>query len=420
MSDRVQAVLARYKQFLNPGLARLLDFMGFGVIEERAAGCYVWDSDGRQYLDFLGGFGCFSLGHNPPAVAAAVRAQLERMPMSSRLMLSEQQAELAELLATITPGALQHSFFCSSGTEAVEGALKVVRMGYWLQGAPRAKVVAARDAFHGKSLGSLSVSGRDKYRTPYEPLMPGVVHVPYGDAEALAAAVDADTAAVILEPVQGEAGAVVPPDGYLRAAREACDRHGTRLILDEVQTGLGRTGYLFGCDHEQVAPDVMTLAKALGGGVMPLGAFITTPEVWAPMIEYPLAHTSTWGGNPLACAAGVAAVQEVIGGDLPRAARERGAQLLAGLRQLAADHPDLIRDVRGRGLLLGVEFFDEDIGGLVIAKLAMQGILVAYALNCPAVMRLEPPLIVTAEEVDRVLAALATALTDTAELVATL
>lgn len=416
----ITEVLEKYRDHLNPGFAKLLDFMGFGVVEHRAAGCRVWDEDGQEYLDFLGGFGVFSLGHNPPEVAAAVREQLALMPMSTRLMLSRQQADLADLLAEITPGDLQHAFFCNSGAEAVEGALKLVRLWFHQRGEERPKFVSAKESFHGKTLGSLSVSGRDKYRLPYAPLLPEVAHVPFGDAEALAAAVDERTAAVILEPVQGEAGAIVPPDGYLTAARAACDRVGAKLILDEVQTGFGRTGYLFAAERDGVAPDVMCLAKALGGGVMPLGAFIATPELWQPMVGEPLLHTSTWGGNALACAAGLAAVRSILDQNLAARAADLGERLLRGLHELAAKYPTLIRSVRGRGLLIGVEFHSEDVGSLTIAKLAQKRLLIAFALNKPEVMRLEPPLIVTAEEIDWVLGALAEALDETAELVAML
>lgn len=417
---RLEGVVEAYQEYLNPGLARLIDFMGFGVIEERAEGCYVYDHEGAAYLDFLGGFGVYALGHRHPAVVEAVHRQLDAQPMSCRLMLSQQQAELARLLADLTPGELRYSFFCNSGAEAVEGALKLVRLYFHSQGAPRPKIVAADDAFHGKTLGALSASGREKYKVPFEPLLPGFVHVPFGDADALAAAVDGETAAVLLEPIQGEAGVVIPPEGYLRAARRVCDEHGAKLILDEVQTGFGRTGTLFACQAEGVAPDVMTLAKALGGGVMPLGAFIATAEMWEPMQPNPLLHSSTWGGNPLACAAGLAAVRVIVDEGLPARAAERGAQLLAGLEAIRAAHPALIREVRGRGLLVGLKFGDEDVAGLVIAKLASRRILVAYTLNNPTVMRLEPPLIVTSAQVDELLAALAESVAETAELVAAL
>ncbi len=417
MSDRLAAVVEAYQAHLNPGLARLIDFMGFGVIEERSSGCHVYDHEGNAYLDFLGGFGVYALGHNPPEVTAAVRSQLDRMPMSCRLMLSEQQAQLAALLAEITPGDLAYSFFCNSGAEAVEGALKLVRLYFHTRGEQRPKIVATEGAFHGKTLGALSASGREKYRTPFQPLLPGFEHVPFGDVDALAAAVDATTAAVLLEPIQGEAGVIVPPDGYLAAARAICDQHGAKLIADEVQTGFGRTGDLFACEHDNIAPDVMTLAKALGGGVMPLGAFIGTPELWEPMQPNPLLHSSTWGGNPLACAAGLAAITAIRARRLPEAARERGAQLLGGLQQLAASYPEMIKEVRGRGLLVGLELFDEDVAGLVIAMLAKRRIIVAYTLNNPTVIRLEPPLIVGAEHIDELLGALDEALAETTELV---
>lgn len=415
-ADRLRVVTERYQQHVNPGLARLMDFMGFGCIEDHAEGCVVYDAEGNGYLDFLGGFGTFPLGHCPPEVTAAVHRQLGRMALSCRLMYNEPQAELAALLAELTPGELQYSFFCNSGAEAVEGALKLARLWFCRQGRPRPKIVAATEAFHGKTLGALSVSGRRKYQEPFEPLLPGVSHVPYGDIDALRAAVDEDTAAVILEPIQGEAGVIIPPDGYLREARACCDATGAKLILDEVQTGFGRTGRLFGCEHEGVAPDIMTLAKALGGGVMPLGAFVATAELWTALEDNPLLHSSTWGGNPLACAAGLAAVRSIVERDLPAAAAARGAQLMAGLAELRESHPEIVADVRGRGLLVGVEFTDEDIAGLTIAKLAAERILVAYTLNNPTVMRLEPPLIVTAEQVDRVLAAVWRAVGETAEL----
>ncbi|MCC7493752.1 MAG: aminotransferase class III-fold pyridoxal phosphate-dependent enzyme [Fimbriimonadaceae bacterium] len=420
MADRLQTVIEQYQRFINPGLARLIDFMGFGVIEERASGCYIYDHTGQAYLDFLGGFGVYALGHNPPAVAAAVRAQLDRQPMSCRVMLNEPQAALAARLAEITPGALQYSFFVSSGTEAVEGALKLARLYFHAAGRPRRDFVAAHGAYHGKTLGALSVSGRPKYQQPFEPLLPGCRLVPFGEVDALAAAVDADTAAVILEPIQGEAGVIVPPAGYLAAAREICDRHGAKLIADEVQTGFGRCGTLFACQAEGVTPDVMCLAKALGGGVMPLGAFIATAAMWEPMQPNPLLHSSTWGGNPLACAAGLAAIEAILEGDLAGAARDRGTQLLSGLADLAAAHPSILREVRGRGLLVGVEFTDEDIAGMCIAKLASRQILVAYTLNNPTVMRLEPPLIVSTQQVEQVLTAVREAVAETAELVALL
>jgi len=224
--------------------------------------------------------------------------------------------------------------------------------------------------------------------------------VPFGDRDALAAAVDGETAAVILEPIQCEAGIIIPPDDYLPAAREICDRHGALLILDEIQTGLCRTGKTFAAHWWGVTPDLLCLGKALGGGIMPVGAFVGTDAAWSVFHENPLLHTSTFGGNPLACAAALAALKLVREGGLCEAARDRGAQLLAGMQAIGAEHPDLIRDVRGKGLLVGLEFIDADVGGLAISALAQRRVLCAYGLNDPHTLRFEPPAVISPAEVD--------------------
>lgn len=392
-----QRVFDLYRRHVNPGMAELVKFMGFDSPEVHAEGCYVVAEDGRRYLDCLGGPGVFTLGHRPPAVVEAVRDQLDRMPLSSHILLSPPLAEASEAVAQATPGELQYVFFCNSGAEAVEGALKVARM---YTGRP--KFVAADGAFHGKTFGALSASGRDVYKKPFEPLLPSFTHVPFGDPDALSAAVDGDTAAVILEPIQCENGIRIPPDGYLAAVREICDRHGALLILDEIQTGLGRTGKMWACQWEDVTPDIMTLGKALGGGVMPIGAFVAAPQVWTIFEENPYIHTSTFGGNPLACRACLAALAEIRRLDVPALAAQRGAELLDGCRAVAHQHGQLISHVRGRGLLVGIEFADPDIAGLVIAGLAQRGILAAYGLNNPSVLRFEPPAIITTQEIEQV------------------
>jgi putrescine aminotransferase len=394
------AVLEKYRAYVNPGLAALVKFMGFDGVEHSAQGVVVRDTEGKEYIDCLGGFGALSLGHRHPKVVAAVREQLERMPLSSKILLSDRLASLAERLADITPGDLQYSFICNSGAEAVEGALKLARLATGRPG-----VVGATGGFHGKTMGALSASGREIYRQPFAPLVPGFSHVPFGDAQAMREAVSEDTAAVILEPIQGEAGVIIPPDDYLPAVRDICDQAGALLILDEVQTGLGRTGTLFACDQSGVAPDIMTLAKALGGGVMPVGAFVARPQLWAAFRENPLLHSSTFGGNPLACAAALAAIDAVIEERLPQRARELGAHAMGRLGELRQRFPAAIAQVRGRGLLIGIEFAHEDIAGLVIAGLAQRRIIAAYTLNNPRVIRLEPPLVIEADVLDRVLSA---------------
>jgi putrescine aminotransferase len=308
---------------------------------------------------------------------------------------------LAKRLAQITPGDLQISFFANSGAEAVEGALKLARAA-----TKRTKIVGTDNAYHGKTLGALSVSGRPYYQTAYAPLVPDVVHVPFGELSPLRADL-ADAAAFVVEPVQAEGGVISPPPGYLRAVREVCDQTGALLIADEVQTGLGRCGALFGCAADDVVPDVMTLAKGLSGGVVPIGAYIARAAVWnAAYARAPLMHTSTFGGNELACAAALAALDVLIDDDLTANARVRGHELLAGARELAVRHPHAVAAVRGAGLLVGVELRSEGYAGTIIPELLKRGVTAAWTLNAQNVIRLEPPLIVSAAQVQTAVRAL--------------
>ncbi len=406
-------VIEDCQRFVNAGIAALHKFMGVEAVEWRAEGSTIWDSEGREYLDLLAGFGTLVLGHRPRAVVAAVEEQLGRMPLASRVLFNKQVTDLSSALAEALPGNVEKSFFCHSGAEAVEGAIKLARL---YTGRPG--IIAAEGGYHGKTMGALSASGREVYSKPFAPLLPGIRHVPFGEAEALAGAVNGETAAVLLEPIQGEAGVVVPPDEYLPVAREVCDKAGALLILDEVQTGFGRTGTMFACEQSGAVPDIICLAKALGGGVMPLGAFASTAEIWEVLEENPYLHSSTLGGNPLACAAGLAALREIQKLGLPARAKKLGEHALARLRDLQQAHPDMIAEVRGRGLLIGVEFPDSDIAGLVIAGLIQRRVIAAYTLNNPEVIRIEPALTISQEDLDRGLDALAEAVEQAEELVA--
>lgn len=394
----VEETISKYEKYINPSQARLFRFMGLVSVEGSAEGWVITDSEGKQFIDCLGGYGMFALGHRNPAIVKAVEDALHTMPMCGKVLFNRQMADLAEKLAEITPGELQYSFFVNSGTEAVEGCLKVARLA-----TKRTKFVAAENAFHGKTMGSLTATGRDLYRDPFKPLLDGFTHVPYGDIETIKNAVDEETAAVILEPIQGEGGIIVPPDGYLRQVKEVCEAKGALLIADEVQTGIGRTGEWFGVNHDGVTPDLMACAKALGGGVMPIGAIIGTPRAWQGLIEAPFLHTSTFGGNQLACAAGIAAIKYIQEEDLLRRGRETGAYFKAGLEKIMQEYPEVITQVRGRGMMIGIELTKEGAGGMLMSLMIAKKIIVAYTLNNPKVIRIEPPLIMPVEVVDHVL-----------------
>jgi putrescine aminotransferase len=394
----VEETIEKYESYINPAVARLFRFMGLATVEWEAQGAIIKDIEGKEYIDCLGGYGVFSCGHRHPRIIEAVKHQLDSMPLSSKILLNKQMADFAEALAQITPGDLQYSFFCNSGTEAVEGALKLAKIH-----TGKHKIIATKNAFHGKSLGALSATGRDLFREPFEPLLAGFSHVPFGDIEALEAMIDEDTAAVILEPIQGEGGIILPPPGYLTQVRRLCDETGTVMIADEVQTGLGRTGEMFAVDHYDVVPDIMTLAKALGGGVMPIGAYIARPQLWEKYISSPFLHTSTFGGNPLACSAGIATLQVIEEESLVEKAAVQGFYLLEKLVEMAAKYPEVIREARGKGLLIGLELTKEGAGGMLMAELIENGILVAYTLNNPKVIRIEPPLMIPRVLIDKML-----------------
>ncbi len=400
-------VVRKYAEHINPYLARLMNFAGFGV-EVRAEGCYIFDQDSKPYLDCLGGYGVFSLGHRHPKVVEAVKKQLDLQALSSKTFFNPIQAELAEKLASVTPPGLDFTFFSNSGTEAVEAALKFAKVM-----TRRQKIVATEGAYHGKTIGALSTTGREKYRKKFDPLMPGVVFIDYANTEEAVKCIDDKTACMIVEPIQGEGGIYVPPPGYLKAIKEKCEKVGALFIADEVQTGLGRTGRMFACERDAVSPDIMTLAKALGGGVMPLGATCFTKEVCdAVFSENPLLHTSTFGGNPLACAAGLAAMEVIEKEGLVERAKNIGARLKAGLKSIKSD---LVADVRGEGLMLGVEFAMDEVGELTIAQIVKRGMIAAYTLNNPRVIRIEPPLIMSEQQAGEAVAILGEAIKETEE-----
>ncbi|MCY0880270.1 MAG: aspartate aminotransferase family protein [Firmicutes bacterium] len=398
-------VLMGYERFMNPSLARTYRFMGLDHAEETGEGAIVIDDRGERFLDLSGGYGVFAQGYRHPRILAAAHQQLDRMPLSSRVLVSPQQVALAERLAALTPGDLTYSFFCNSGAEAVEAALKIARGS-----TGRRTLVATVGAFHGKTYGALSVSGRELYQRPFQPLVPDVRHVPYGDLDALRQVMSEDVAAVIVEPIQGEGGIVVPPDDYLPGIRRLCDQFGSAMIVDEVQTGIGHTGWLFAVEYSGVVPDLLCLAKALGGGVMPIGAVVGRPWVWRVFEESPLIHSSTFGGNPLAARVALEALNVTVEERLPERARELGAWLMPQLMRLKDRYPEVLAEVRGRGLMVGLEFRQAGYAGMVMAELFARHILAVYTLNNERVIRLLPPLVITQSQLQEAVGALEAAI----------
>ena len=400
--------LDAYEQYINRGFLTYRKSVTqagqFAALEWSGQGWTLHDLLGREYIDCLGGYGIFSAGINHPKIVKAVRDQMTRMALNSQELLEPWRAGLARLLAAVTPGDLGCCFFINNGTDAIEGAIKLARLY-----TRRNTFVSTLGGFHGKSMGSLSLMGKASFREPFAGGLQDVRFVPYADADALekllaiCEAVGTPAAAVVLEPVQGEAGGVVPPDDYLPRVRELCTRFGTLLIADEIQTGMGRTGKLWGVDHTGVVPDIMCLGKSIGGGVMPLSAFISTPAIWEVMIPNPIIHSTTFGGNPIACAAGIAAITVTLEEDLPGQAAAKGEFLLKALGGLRAKYPQVLKAAQGRGLLIGMEFPTDEIGFQCAAGLFKRGVLVAGTYSKARTIRIEPALGIPMETLQEVM-----------------
>ncbi len=368
--------------------------------------------NGKEYIDCLGGFGIFNVGHRHPKVVKAVSDQLARQPLHGQDLLDPLRAMLAKALAMLTPPGLEYAFFCNSGTETIEAALKLARA----YDPAKQTIVAATKGFHGKSYGALSVSAKGEFRRPFGAMLPNIEHVPFNDVPAMRRKMDTlklvgeDVGAVLLEPIQGEGGVNIPAPDYLPAVRKLCDDYGALLILDEVQTGMGRTGTMFCCEQSGVVPDLLCLAKAFGGGVVPAGAVVGTRAVFSSLFDNPFLHTTTFGGNPLACAAALATINVLLEEELPERAARMGERMLAGMRAAVAGNEDLVVDVRGRGLLMALELVDDRTGFELGKQLLERGVLVSGTLVNARTVRVEPPLTITEAQADDVCAALHDAL----------
>lgn len=378
----------------------------WAATEWTGSGATFRDVLGREFIDCLGGYGMLDLGWAHPDVVDNVRAQLGRTPMPSQELIDPLRGVLARLMALITPGDIKYSFFAASGTEAIEGAIKLAKMHTQKEG-----FIVALKAFHGKTMGSLSMIGKADYRLPVGRLYGGpVYHVPFGDADAVERQLETckrvgiDIAAVLMEPIQGEAGAIVPPDDFLPRIRQATKHYGVLLIADEIQTGFGRTGKLWGVDHWNVVPDILTAAKSLGGGVMPVSAFCATEEIWQCMMyPNPFIHTTTTGGGALACSAAIAAINVTLRDRLWEQAAAKGEYLIPQLKALAEKYPQIFEKITGRGLLIGMHFHNPEVGYKVAAGLFKRGVLVAGTLTSAQTIRIEPPLVIKYEQMDAVL-----------------
>ena len=352
------------------------------VVLVEGRGAKVWDVEGREYLDLTAGWGVCCLGHSHPKIIEAIARQSKQLMQVSNLFYTVPQSRFAQRLVQACPDGIDRAFFVNSGTEAVEGALKLAR-----RATGKTAIISTLNSFHGRTLGALSATGQPKHQASHQPLLPGFQFVPYNDLAAISEAITEHTAAVILEPIQGEGGVQVAETAYLRGVRELCDSQGILLILDEIQTGIGRTGAFLGCMHAHIVPDILCLGKGIGGG-FPLAAFLASERV---MRTCELGdHGGTYSGNPLACAVGDAVIETLLAENLAERAWDTGKAAMTRLRKIEAAFPTLIREVRGKGLLIGVELISDEAAKMVVSLGIERGVL--YNRAAGNVIRLFPPL----------------------------
>ena len=418
----VEETLHYFDHYVSPGWLKYRksvssDNEGGAVLEWQDEGAYCYGLNGEKFIDCLGGFGIYTCGHRNPEIMEVVKKQLDHQALHSQELLDPLRGYLAKAVADITPGDLQQCFFTNGGAEAVEMALKLARIatgGRWY--------ISTVGAFHGKSMGAVSVGGKGTYREPYAPMVQQIMHVEYGNAEDMRKAirnlqtVGEKVAAVILEPIQGEAGVIIPPEGYLKEVRDICDEYGVALIFDEIQTGMGRTGTMWRCEAEGVTPDIMTFGKAFGGGIMPITGIICKEKMWTQdLIDNPwLLGSPTFGGNPLACSAAIATIRYMLVHDIPGVCRDKGVALKAGLEKLGEKYPQLIDEVRGIGLMLAVEFKTCELGYEVAKGLFARGVMTAGTLVNAKTIRFEPTAEISDQDIRDVITRMDEALADVA------
>jgi putrescine aminotransferase len=384
-----------YREHVNPFALRMLKSASLDIIEGKRSGASVWDVSGKKYIDCVTGAGIFNVGRHNTQVVEVLKKALDTYDMGAWISIIRERGLLAKKLAEITPGRLKFSLFCCGGGEAIEVAIKLAR-GH----TDRTEIICMENGYHGVTGFALPATGRDVYKTPFAPLTPGYKHVPFNDLNAVKQAITNDTAAVLLEPIQGEGGIIPADDDYLKELRKICDQHEILLIFDEVQTGFGRTGKMFCCEHSGVTPDIMVLAKSLSGGLFPISCSIFTEEISDFLMTHPFIIINSFGGTSLACLVALAAIEYIEKNDLPGRAEIMGKRFMAGLLILKKKYPELVLDVRGKGLMLGIEFPEDSIGPRMAYQLNQNGVISIYTFNNPRIIRIMPTLVITEEEVD--------------------
>lgn len=397
-------LIESYGRLINPAYPSFLNKLGLNKIAVGARGATITDSEGNTYIDCVGGYGLFNLGHNNPDIIESLTDQLKEQQLLTKPLISEIQVRLAECIENITPGELSCSFILNSGSEAIDCAIKLVRLH---RGGKT--IITAQKSFHGHTFGALTASGIPSFKRAFQPLLPGFISVPFGDIEALKQSISADTGAVLIEPIQHEAGILLPPNGYLQNVRKLCDEHDLIMILDEIKTGFGKTGRMFACEHYNVVPDILVLGKSLGGGLIPTGAVVAKSHLWKRFgLSFPMS-ASSFAGNVLACRAGLSTIRYIQRGSLLADCAEKGKMLLRSFRDYVGEYPNILRSADGLGLLIGIKTQSGKIALELAKEMIRQGIIVVPAFGNSSVLMVEPPLVISFQQIRAVVDSFAAA-----------
>ena len=393
-----------YGRLINPAYPSFLNKLGLNKIAAKAQGAAITDSHGNTYIDCVGGYGLFNLGHNNPDIIESIIEQLKEQQLLTKPLISEIQVRLAECIEKITPGDLSCSFILNSGSEAIDCAIKLVRLH---KGGKT--IITAQKSFHGHTFGALTASGIPSFKKAFQPLLPGFISVPFGDIEALKRSISAETGAVLIEPIQHEAGILLPPDSYLREVRELCDEHELILVMDEIKTGFGKTGRMFACEYFNIVPDILVLGKSLGGGLIPAGAVVAKSHLWKRFGLSFSMSASSYAGNVLACRAGLSTIRYIQESNLLAECEEKGKMLLRSFRDYVGEYTNILRSANGLGLLIGIETQSGKIALELAKEMVRRGVIMVPAFGNSSCLVVEPPLVISFKQIRAIVDAFAAA-----------
>ncbi len=397
-TEHTDSLYQDYKDYINSSYPLFLQRYGIDFPSDQANGAIITDKNGKTFIDCVSGYGIYNIGHNHPTLLKDLILHLQQHQLHTKPLITPIQVECAKTLSAIAPGDLQCSFLCNSGSEAIDTAIKLARLT-----THKKEIITTEKAYHGFTYGALSASGISSFKKSFEPIVPDIIQVPYGEINALKKTISSNTAAFILEPIQHEAGIIVPPTGYLKNVKRICETHNVMLILDEIKTGMGKTGAMFACEHEDVIPDILVIGKSLGGGLIPVGAVLARKELWKRFSLHFSMSASTYAGNTLACQAAISTIKILQEESLIHSCEQKGKKLFTGLKNLEKIYSDYITEVTGKGLLLGVRFASSKIAFQIIKNMIDAGVLVLPCYGDSSMMMIEPSLVITEEEIQTII-----------------